>query len=72
MNIKPLRRRLDEISKKNALRLDVIQQDYLLSWVLVGIFQHPYLKSHLIFKGGTALKKDILVNIDFLKILILR
>ncbi len=57
MSLKPLRKRLEEVSKKSSLRLDVVQQDYLLSWLLVGIFQHPQLKSNLIFKGGTALKK---------------
>ena len=57
MNFKPLRKRLEEITKKTGLRLDVVQQDYILSWLLVGIFQHPQLKSKLVFKGGTALKK---------------
>lgn len=57
VNLKPLRKRLEEVSKKAALRLDVVQQDYILSWLLVGIFQHPELRSSLVFKGGTALKK---------------
>ncbi len=57
MIFKPLRKRLEEVSKQTSLRLDVVQQDYLLSWLLVGIFEHPGLKSSLIFKGGTALKK---------------
>lgn len=57
MILKPLRKRLEEASKKTSLRLDVLQQDYLLSWLLVGIFEHPLLSSCLIFKGGTALKK---------------
>lgn len=57
MGFKPLRKRLEEISKKVNLRLDVVQQDYVLSWLLVGIFQHSELRSNLIFKGGTALKK---------------
>ncbi len=57
MNLKPLRKRLNEASQRNKLRLDIIQQDYLLSWVLDGIYQQAKLKSSLIFKGGTALKK---------------
>lgn len=57
MNLKPLRKRLEDVSKETSLRLDVVQQDYVLSWLLVGIFQQPGLKSTLIFKGGTALKK---------------
>ncbi|MBI3258030.1 MAG: nucleotidyl transferase AbiEii/AbiGii toxin family protein [Ignavibacteriae bacterium] len=57
MTLKPLRKRLEEVSKRTSLRLDIIQQDYLLSWLLIGIFQHPQLKSTLVFKGGTSLKK---------------
>lgn len=55
--MKSLRKRLEEISRKTSLRLDIIQQDYLLSWILVGLFEHPLLKAELIFKGGTCLKK---------------
>lgn len=57
IDLRPLRKRLEEVSRKTALRLDVVQQDYVLSWLLVGIFQHSELSSILIFKGGTALKK---------------
>ncbi len=57
MNLKPLRARLEEASKKTTKRLDIVQLDYILSWLLVGIFQHPQLKTSLVFKGGTALKK---------------
>lgn len=45
------------MNKRNGIRLDVLQQDYLLSWLLVGIYNHPLLKESLVFKGGTALKK---------------
>ncbi|MDX8431340.1 MAG: nucleotidyl transferase AbiEii/AbiGii toxin family protein [Candidatus Algichlamydia australiensis] len=34
-----------------------IEKDYVLSWVLWGIFLHPLLSSKLVFKGGTCLKK---------------
>ncbi len=57
MTLSPLRKRLDSASKKSGIRLDVIQQDYLLSWILAGISQTPSLSSYCIFKGGTALKK---------------
>lgn len=57
MNIKPLRKRLDAVAKRDQIRLDVLQQDYLLSWVLVSLYSHPLLKNSLVFKGGTALKK---------------
>ncbi len=55
--MRPLRKRLEESVRKTGKRLDVLQQDYLLSWILIAIFQHPLLSSSLIFKGGTALKK---------------
>ena len=57
MNITPLRGRLDKERKKNGLIFETVQQDYLLSWILSGLFEHPSLKNGLIFKGGTALKK---------------
>lgn len=57
MILKPLRKRLEDISKNKSIRLDTVQQDYILSWILVGVYQHPQLKSNLVFKGGTALKK---------------
>ncbi len=57
MNLKPLRKRLDDAAKNSGLRLDILQQDYLLSWVLACIYRHPLLKESLAFKGGTALKK---------------
>lgn len=43
--------------RRTNRRLDILQQDYLLSWVLKAIFQHPLLSKSLVFKGGTALKK---------------
>lgn len=36
----PLRKRLDYVVKKTGRRLDVLQQDYLLSWALIAILQH--------------------------------
>lgn len=57
MTIKPLRSRLDRERKRNQLTFETIQQDYLLSWVLSGLFEHPLLRNGLIFKGGTALNK---------------
>lgn len=52
-----LRKRLERMAKQTGRRLDVLQQDYLLSWALAALFQHPVIKSSLVFKGGTALKK---------------
>jgi predicted nucleotidyltransferase component of viral defense system len=49
--------RLKKYAEENKIRFDVIEQDYLLSWILFGIATHPILSKVLIFKGGTALKK---------------
>lgn len=56
-NLAPLRLRLDEERKKNNIQLNILEQDYVLSWVLFGISKIPELRSKLAFKGGTALKK---------------
>jgi predicted nucleotidyltransferase component of viral defense system len=34
-----------------------IEKDYVLTWVLYGISQHEILKTAMVFKGGTVLKK---------------
>lgn len=61
----PLRNRLDREKKKNGLTFEIIQQDYLLSWILSGLYEHFSLKEKLIFKGGTALKKCYFGNYRF-------
>ena len=35
----------------------VIEKDYVLGWVLAGIYHHASLKNHWIFKGGTSFHK---------------
>ncbi len=44
-------------SLNRGLAWRVIEQDYILSWVLYGIAYTPELQTTLAFKGGTALKK---------------
>ncbi len=49
-----------EISKKaskEGVRPQQIEKDYIISWVLWGIYNHGILKDALIFKGGTGIKK---------------
>lgn len=46
-----------EKARNRSLSWRVIEQDYVLSWVLYGIAHTPQLQSTLAFKGGTALKK---------------
>ena len=38
MNLKPLRKRLEEITKKTGLRLDVVQQDYIVDPEVISNF----------------------------------
>ena len=39
------------------LRMEVVEKDYVLGWLLAGIAAHPETSSQWIFKGGTCLKK---------------
>lgn len=55
--MKPLRTRLQEARKRLGTPWEVLERDYLLSWVLAGIGQVASLRDTLVFKGGTALKK---------------
>jgi predicted nucleotidyltransferase component of viral defense system len=55
--MKPLRNRLQEARKRLGIPWDVLERDYLLSWVLAGIGRVDALRDALVFKGGTALKK---------------
>src|SRR3990172_1374713 len=55
--MKPLRIRLQEARKQTGLPWEIIEKDYILSWVLAGISNVDTLRDTLVFKGGTALKK---------------
>ena len=55
--MKPLRTRLQEARQRLGVPWEVLERDYLLSWVLAGIGQVAALRQTLVFKGGTALKK---------------
>ena len=55
--MKPLRTRLEQARSRLGIPWEIIERDYLLSWILAGIGQTESLHDTLIFKGGTALKK---------------
>ena len=55
--MKPLRSRLQEARETLGIPWEVLERDYLLSWILAGISQIGPLRDGLVFKGGTALKK---------------
>jgi len=47
---------LRRIARERKLRLDIVEKDYALGWILNGIAASS-LRTKLIFKGGTALSK---------------
>ena len=55
--MKPLYTRLQEAKQQLGTPWEVLERDYLLSWILAGIRQVNSLSSTLAFKGGTSLKK---------------
>jgi predicted nucleotidyltransferase component of viral defense system len=63
--MKPLRTRLMEARKHLGLPWEVLERDYLLSWILAGISQVDALGESLVFKGGTGLKKCYLREYRF-------
>lgn len=55
--MKPLHTRLQEARKHLGIPWEVLERDYILSWILAAITEVQGLEGTLIFKGGTALKK---------------
>lgn len=55
--MRPLHNRLQEARIRLGVPWEVLERDYVLSWMLAGIEQVDILRNTLIFKGGTALKK---------------
>ena len=51
------RREILDIAGTLGLLPQVVEKDYVLGWVLAGIYQQPSLEESWIFKGGTCLKK---------------
>jgi predicted nucleotidyltransferase component of viral defense system len=61
----PLRFRLEKERERLQINWNIIEQDYVLSWVLYGIAKQQALCNNLVFKGGTALKKCYFGNYRF-------
>jgi len=53
----PLRTRLEQARHRTGMGWEVLERDYVLSWILAGISRNERLRETLVFKGGTALKK---------------
>jgi len=52
-----LKARLQYYKNLHGVSWEIIEQDYVLSWILAGICQIEPLKTSLVFKGGTCLRK---------------
>jgi len=47
------------IARRKNLYVGLTEKDYVLEWLLKGIYESE-IKDSLIFKGGTAIKKSLL------------
>ncbi|NGX48034.1 MAG: hypothetical protein K1000chlam3_01421 [Chlamydiae bacterium] len=52
-------------AEKLKLPISTIEKDYVISWILTGIYHYPPFKKTWIFKGGTCLKKCYFGNYRF-------
>lgn len=48
---------ITRLANKEGVRPQQIEKDYIISWILWGVYNHTMLKEALIFKGGTCIKK---------------
>src|ERR1700686_865304 len=51
------KREILDLAPQTSLTPHVIEKDYVLGWMLAGIYAHEELSESWIFKGGTCLKK---------------
>ena len=51
------KREILETASSLGLLPSVVEKDYVLGWLLAGIYKHPELTDAWVFKGGTCLKK---------------
>lgn len=51
------KREILAIAQQTSLTPHVVEKDYVLGWMLAGIYSHEELVENWIFKGGTCLKK---------------
>lgn len=49
---------IQQLANKAHVRDLQIEKDYIITWILKGISENAYLAEQLVFKGGTALKKN--------------
>src|ERR1700726_4652907 len=51
------RREIIEAASSFSLLPSIVEKDYVLGWILAGIYAHEELAESWVFKGGTCLKK---------------
>jgi len=51
------KREILAIAEQTSLTPHVVEKDYVLGWMLAGIYSHEDLADNWVFKGGTCLKK---------------
>ncbi len=51
------RREILDTATRVSLRPDVVEKDYVLGWLLAGIYAHDAIADSWLFKGGTCFKK---------------
>ena len=51
------KREILQQANKHKLNPIIIEKDYILGWMIAGIFNNETLSKHWVFKGGTSLKK---------------
>lgn len=51
------KREILDVAKQTSLGPHVVEKDYVLGWMLAGIYGHEELADRWVFKGGTCLKK---------------
>jgi len=56
---------LQEAARGWGLRPEIVEKDYVISWMLAGLSRHPRIQTEWVFKGGTALKKCYLETYRF-------
>lgn len=48
---------IQQIASSLQLKDTQIEKDYIISWILKGVYSNDFLKNRLVFKGGTLLRK---------------
>lgn len=48
---------LYRLAAESQVRVETVERDYILGWLLIGVSQATAIRDHWVFKGGTALRK---------------